>query len=467
MFRITIAAARRKTLLKTHIVPTRATFIHTSNFTSAPTANLRRAFHTSNPNRVPLLPISVFLTFLKTGKVLQLFTASAKVSLTLLPLAKGRPHLYKRLLLITGGALTFVLALGVDHAPNTDRWRLIYHNVTEEKEVMDQALNEVIGPMRSLVLLPDHPTTLWIKQVVEDISVAAIDDVRDPIRAFTPEGAAAAKKYNIYVVDDHSTLNAACAGDNILVYCLLLKLFSYDPDMIAFTLAHEISHSIQQHSMESLSFGETLTTAEAAVRGLIWTVLRSFGPFLTQAITDGWSAFTSLGQGTAYNRPLEREADLIGLKIMAKAGYDPTKAVLMWERMASLEEGLVARIQTEEVRTVEVIGRIITEEVEKLSRGGAEIPEKVEEPDQTGGLVGSMYAWFGSSHPPSRQRVAYLRENLEEAIKVYEETLKFNGRAKGAEVALTKMDLQAIADGVGVLTMRELAAKVTAKQKIN
>ncbi|RUP20093.1 hypothetical protein BC936DRAFT_139270 [Jimgerdemannia flammicorona] len=409
-----MAAARRKTLLKTHIVPTRAvmaprffsraaispldgikptpwTFIHTSNFTSAPTANLRRAFHTSNPNRVPLLPISVFLTFLKTGKVLQLFTA--------------------------------------------------------------------------LVLLPDHPTTLWIKQVVEDISVAAIDDVRDPIRAFTPEDAAAAKKYNIYVVDDHSTLNAACAGDNILVYCLLLKLFSYDPDMVAFTLAHEISHSIQQHSTESLSFGETLTTAEAAVRGLIWTVPRSFGPFLTQAITDGWSAFTSLGQGTAYNRPLEREADLIGLKI--KAGYDPTKAVLMWERMASLEEGLVARIQTEEVRTVEVIGRIITEEVEKLSKGGAEIPGKVEEPDQTGGLVGSMYAWFGSSHPPSRQRVAYLRENLEEAIKVYEETLKFNGRAKGAEVALTKMDLQAIADGVGVLTMRELAAKVTAKQKIN
>ena len=37
-----------------------------------------------------------------------------------------------------------------------------------------------------------------------------------------------------------------------------------------------------------------------------------------------------------YSRKQESEADIIGIKFMARAGYDPAAAPKLWERMAKL-----------------------------------------------------------------------------------------------------------------------------------
>ena len=39
----------------------------------------------------------------------------------------------------------------------------------------------------------------------------------------------------------------------------------------------------------------------------------------------------------AYSRKLEMEADKVGLKLMAAAGYDPRAAVDLWEMMQAVE----------------------------------------------------------------------------------------------------------------------------------
>jgi predicted Zn-dependent protease len=42
-----------------------------------------------------------------------------------------------------------------------------------------------------------------------------------------------------------------------------------------------------------------------------------------------------------FSRNHESEADMIGLTLMAIAGYDPTNAVKVWERMSANSEGQV------------------------------------------------------------------------------------------------------------------------------
>ena len=39
-------------------------------------------------------------------------------------------------------------------------------------------------------------------------------------------------------------------------------------------------------------------------------------------------------------------------------------------------------------------------------------------------------SWFGSTHPPSEERIAYMRQHMDEAVELYQQALQINGRPK-------------------------------------
>ncbi|KAI9027272.1 hypothetical protein CLU79DRAFT_741152 [Phycomyces nitens] len=41
-----------------------------------------------------------------------------------------------------------------------------------------------------------------------------------------------------------------------------------------------------------------------------------------------------------------------------------------------------------------------------------------------------LRSWFGSSHPPSQERLEYMKDHMEDAQKLYQEALRVNGPAK-------------------------------------
>ncbi len=132
------------------------------------------------------------------------------------------------------------------------------------------------------------------------------------------------------VVFDEPTANAfALPGGKIGVHTGLLVV-AENQDQLATVVGHEIGHVLANHSNERMSQNAAsqmvMTGAGVAVSG-------------GGVSTKEQSALAALGVGLQYgallpySRSHESEADLIGLDLMAAAGFDPGASVLLWQNM--------------------------------------------------------------------------------------------------------------------------------------
>lgn len=120
-------------------------------------------------------------------------------------------------------------------------------------------------------------------------------------------------------------LNAFCApGGKIMFYTGIIDRLQLSDNEIAAIMGHEMAHALREHGRENVS------RAYAEQTGL-----------------DMLASITGMGQGAAQlaglvsqvgfslpnNRTQETEADLLGLELMARAGYNPQAAISLWQKM--------------------------------------------------------------------------------------------------------------------------------------
>ncbi len=133
--------------------------------------------------------------------------------------------------------------------------------------------------------------------------------------------------WEVVVFEDDSLNAFALPGNKIGVHTGLINLVD-NQDQLAAVIGHEIGHVMARHSNERLS-------QETAV---------STGISLIQAVSApqtalGQTAIGLLGIGAQYgiilpySRTHESEADIIGLELMAKAGFDPRESIVLWQKM--------------------------------------------------------------------------------------------------------------------------------------
>jgi predicted Zn-dependent protease len=133
--------------------------------------------------------------------------------------------------------------------------------------------------------------------------------------------------WEFVVFDEPKTLNAfALPGGKVGIYTGLLNLVESD-DEIAMVMGHEIAHVTARHGAERISQGIV-----AAGVGLVLDAStknkKNHDLFLA-----GYG-LAATGGILAFSRSHESEADFIGLRYAAKAGYDPRAAVTFWQKMA-------------------------------------------------------------------------------------------------------------------------------------
>lgn len=165
-----------------------------------------------------------------------------------------------------------------------------------------------------------------------------VQRVRAIARRIIPFGArwnpdAAKWQWQVNVIDA-PTVNAFCMpGGRIAFYSGILDTLRMSDDEVAAVMGHEIAHALREHSR--VQQGKALATSVGTqLLGAIISYKAGVDPSLT---SDAARAATSLA-GLKYSRDDEREADLVGLDIAARAGFDPRAGVVLWQKMGQLSK---------------------------------------------------------------------------------------------------------------------------------
>jgi Zn-dependent protease with chaperone function len=125
-------------------------------------------------------------------------------------------------------------------------------------------------------------------------------------------------------------INAFCMpGGKIAFYTGILDQLKLTEDEAAMIMGHEMAHALREHARARIAKSQgtgTLLSIGAQLLGLgqLGDVAASLG---TQLLT------------LRFSRDDETDADLVGLELAARAGYNPQASVSLWEKMGQAGGG--------------------------------------------------------------------------------------------------------------------------------
>jgi predicted Zn-dependent protease len=159
-------------------------------------------------------------------------------------------------------------------------------------------------------------------------------------------------------------LNAFCMpGGKIAFYSGIIEQLNLTDDEIAIVMGHEVAHALREHARERIAKSQ-ITNGLASIASQVISGTK-YGA-LGQLAIQGGASLTNL----KFSRDDESEADVVGLDLAARAGYDPRAGITLWEKMG------------------------------KASKGAPP-------------------AWL-STHPAGRDRIQEIRQHLPEVMPLYE-----------------------------------------------
>ncbi len=125
-------------------------------------------------------------------------------------------------------------------------------------------------------------------------------------------------------------INAFCMpGGKIAFYWGILSKLQLSDDEVAMIMGHEVAHALREHARERM--GKQVATRVGAN---VVSSLLGLGQLGDMAVGMG-AQLLSL----KFSRDDETEADLVGLELAARAGYNPEAGISLWQKMLQANKG--------------------------------------------------------------------------------------------------------------------------------
>ncbi len=134
-------------------------------------------------------------------------------------------------------------------------------------------------------------------------------------------------RWEVNLVSSRS-VNAFCMpGGKIAFFTGIISALQLTDDEVAVIMGHEIAHALLEHGRARMS-EQVLKSVGVTVAAMVFNLGHLSASVLSQA--------ADLAVSLPFSRQHETEADLVGMELAARAGYDPRAAANVWRKMSKL-----------------------------------------------------------------------------------------------------------------------------------
>ncbi|KAJ3183134.1 hypothetical protein HDU87_007557 [Geranomyces variabilis] len=257
-----------------------------------------------------------------TGPALTCLFQVTRTIITALPIlwrwnvAKSYPRLMWALASVPLLGMVGLVAFAYEEHPLTQRSRLMFIDEETEHQLSAASYPKIVDKHRHQLLANTHPDHRAVASIASEL-LKVVGPVCD---------------WKLHVIADDRVVNAFVSPTgNIFVYTGLLRAAG-SSDEVAAILAHELAHVISRHGAEKLGFQHIAKLCWDFVHSLVYTVTVNL-PMLGDVVGRGVDATKEMITALPYSRMCEKEADTIGMYLMAVGGYNPRAAVEFWDKM--------------------------------------------------------------------------------------------------------------------------------------
>ncbi len=153
--------------------------------------------------------------------------------------------------------------------------------------------------------------------------------VADAVTDALPSGSGS---WEVVLFQEPSANAFALPGGKIGVHTGLLQVAT-DADQLATVIGHEVAHVLARHSNERVS------TSYATQTGLQLAGSIAGGSAQGQQLMGLLGVGAQYGVVLPFSRSQESEADVVGLELMARAGFEPRASTALWQNMSRASGG--------------------------------------------------------------------------------------------------------------------------------
>lgn len=200
-----------------------------------------------------------------------------------------------------------------------NRNQLLLVSNAEVQQLAAQSFNETVGKARQAGKLDTNPAQVNRLKRIASRLIGQVGVYRPDAQNWA---------WEVHTIQSN-TINAyVLPGGKIMFYTGIIDRLNLTDDEIAAIMGHEMAHALREHTREKLS-------QQMATQLGLGVVTSRFGLSQGQAQLAGYAS--ELGLALPNSRQMESEADVMGLELMARAGYNPQAAVSLWRKMQQVD----------------------------------------------------------------------------------------------------------------------------------